>query len=254
MQRLGKFLRVIFALVLREARVRHGRARIGYTWAIIEPVVLITILTILFSQFRSSGLSGREFALFFATGVLAFQLFRNTSTYLSMSFDANKPLFNYPGVKPMDAALARLVLDGTTHFLVIFLVLTFQIIVMDALIPHNIPFMVLSLMLLLLFAFGVGLTLAVVRRFMPAISNVYLVIMGPGFFVSGVFFSLADIPTFYREIVAWNPIIHGVEGFRSGYYLEYRDDDVSIYYLFVWVVCFNFIGLTGEWLTRFKQI
>ncbi len=250
---LAVTMRVIFALIIREARVRHGRARIGYAWAIVEPVLLISILTLIFSEFRAVNAAGGDFALFFATGVLAFQAYRNTSVYVSMSFDQNQPLFNYPLVKPVHAAAARFVLDGSTHFLVMALVFTFQIIVLDALPPNNIPQMVLAFLLMLGMAFGAGTSLAVVRRFMPSISNVYLVIMGPAFFVSGVFFSLHTLPTMYREILVWNPLIHGVEGFREGYYPEYPAQDVSLYYLFCWAVVLNFTGLVGEWLTRFRS-
>ncbi|MGH1331725.1 MAG: ABC transporter permease [Paracoccaceae bacterium] len=252
MTRLTINLRVIFALVLREARVRHGRARIGYTWAIIEPVLLISILTFLFGLVGRGGTSSGDFALFFATGVLAFQTYRNTSTYISMAFDQNRPLFNYPMVKPMDAALARLVLDGSTHAAVITLVLCFQIYALGAPPPNNIPLMILALALMLSLAFGAGVSLAVLRRFMPSISNVYLVIMGPAFFVSCVFFSLSSVPTLYRDILAWNPLVHGVEGFRSGYYYGYQNADVDLFYLFTWVVVLNFFGLVGEWLTRFR--
>lgn len=246
-------LRVVFALVLREARVRHGRARIGYLWAIIEPVMLIVILTILFSQFRDNSTANGGFALFFATGVLAFQSFRNTSQYVSGSFEQNKPLFNYPMVKPMDAAYARLVLDSATHIFIIFLVISFQIIVLDAPAPTNIPRMALAIALMLSMAFGAGVTLAVLRRFSPAMFNVYLVIMGPAFFVSCVFFSLNSVPTFYREILAFNPLVHGVEAFRAGYYPIYPDGDVDLFYLFSWVIVLNCFGLVGEWLTRFKN-
>jgi len=253
MLRLTTHIRVIFALVLREARVRHGRARIGYTWAIIEPVLLISTMTFLFGLVGKGG-KGSGFALFFATGVLAFQLYRNTSTYVSMSFDQNRPLFNYPMVKPMDSALARTVLDGMTHAAVIALVLCFQVFALDAPPPNNIPLMILAMALLLSMAFGAGVSLAVIRRFMPSISNIYMVIMGPAFFVSCVFFSLSSVPTLYRSVLAWNPLVHGVEGFRSGYYHGYQDADVDLFYLFTWVVVLNCFGLVGEWLTRFRSV
>lgn len=254
MKNLKTQLRVIFALVLREARVRHGRTKIGYLWAIIEPVMLIVMLTLLFSQFSDGSTANGGFALFFATGVLAFQSFRNTSQHVSGSFEQNRPLFNYPMVKPMDAAFARLVLDSATHIFIMIVVLSFQIVVLGAPTPANIPHMALAISLMLFFAFGAGLTLAVLRRFAPSMFNVYLVIMGPAFFVSCVFFSLDSVPTFYREILAINPLVHGVEGFRAGYYPVYADHDVSLFYLFSWVVVLNCVGMVGERLTRFKNI
>lgn len=252
MKQIKTQLRVIFALILREARVRHGRARFGYAWAIVEPVLLIMFLTILFSQFRGANGPDGNFALFFATGVLAFQAYRNTSSYIGTSFHQNRKLFNYPMVKPIDATLARLILDGATHSFVIFLVLSFQIIFLNAPIPNDVPYMVLSILLLLSLAYGAGLCLAVARRFSAAIISIYTIMMGPAFFVSCIFYSLASVPTVFRELLILNPLVHGVEGFRTGYYAVYPDADIDLFYLFTWVVSLNFLGWVGERLTRYK--
>lgn len=239
-------IRVILALVLREARVRHGRSRAGYAWSIVEPVLLISVLTFLFSSFRSQSDSPINFAVFFATGVLPFQFFRNSSQYISQAFQSNLPLFNYPLVKPIDAVIARTLLEFATHLIVMVLVLSFQIMVLDADMPHDIATMFLAVLLLTFMAFGAGLNLAVTRRRIPSISNLYILIMGPAFFISGVFFSLSSLPSVYRDVLVWNPLIHGVEIFRSGYFIGYETQDVSVAYLFWWGVTLTFIGLLRE--------
>jgi capsular polysaccharide transport system permease protein len=238
--------RVIFALILREARVRHGRSRAGYLWTIVEPVLLIGALTFLFANVRSVGVSGAEFAVFFATGVLPFQLFRNSSQYISLSFEANAPLLNYPYVKKIDTVIARAVLDFCTHIFVITLVLSFQIYVINAPFPADIPMMLFIIVILMAFAIGAGLCVALMRQAFPSFANIYLILMGPSFFISGVFFSLSSLPVFFREILIWNPIIHGVEGFRSAYYQGYRSADLDLSYLFWWAFSLIFIGLLAE--------
>ncbi len=239
-------IRVIFALLLREARVRHGRSRVGYAWSIVEPVLLISVLTFMFSTFRPQSNSTVSFAIFFATGVLPFQLFRNSSQYISQSFQANLPLFNYPLVKPVDAVIARTLLELGTHIIVMVLVLSFQVLVLEADTPHDIARMMLAVFLLIFMAFGAGLNLAVTKRRIPSISNLYTLIMGPAFFVSGVFFSLNSLPSTYREVLSWNPLVHGVEIFRSGYFLGYDTNDISVSYLFWWGLVLTFVGLLRE--------
>jgi capsular polysaccharide transport system permease protein len=239
-------IRVILALVLREARVRHGRSRAGYTWSIVEPVLLISVLTFLFTNFRSQSDSAINFAIFFATGVLPFQLFRNSSQYISQAFQSNLPLFNYPMVKPIDAVIGRTVLEFATHIVVMVLVLSFQILFLDADLPNDIATMLLAVFLLIFLAFGAGLNLAITRRRIPSISNLYTLIMGPAFFISGVFFSLSSLPSVYRELLAWNPLIHGLELFRSGYFVGYETQDISVLYLFWWGITLTFIGLLRE--------
>lgn len=238
--------RVIFALILREARVRHGRSRAGYLWTIVEPVLLIGALTFLFSNFRSSSISGSSFAVFFATGVLPFQLFRSSSQYISMAIEANGALLNYPHVSKIDTIIARSVLDFCTHIFVITLVISFQIFAINAPFPADIPMMLFVIVILMAFAVGAGLCVALLRQVFPSFANVYLILMGPSFFLSGVFFSINSIPKFFRDILVWNPILHGVEGFRTAYYQGYRSPDLDMAYLFWWAFTLIFLGLLAE--------
>jgi capsular polysaccharide transport system permease protein len=246
LQGLKVQLRVIFSLVLREARVRHGRSRLGYAWAIIEPAAVIIFLTILFSQIRSGSASGIDFATFFATGVLPFQMFRSTSQYVALAIDANRPLFNYLPVKPIDAVIARSVLEICTLIVVMILVYGFHVIVLDAPLPRDMAGLSLVIFLTWLMAFGAGLCLAVGRRYLPSLPNIYGVMMGASFFVSCVFYSLSAVPSHLREILVWNPIVHIVEGFRGAYFGAYRTPDVDLFYLFIWGITLVFVGLLIE--------
>lgn len=243
-------LRVIFALILREARVKHGRSKFGYMWTIVEPAMLIVFLTLLFNQFRPSTGAGVSFAVFFATGVLPFQLFRNMSQYVGNAMEANRPLFNYPPVQPIDAILARAILDVSSVIVVMVIVFSVQIITIDAPFPYSIPRLVLVVMLIALMGTGAGLCLAISRRFIPSISNIYTVIMGPAFFLSCVFYSLQSLPENFRKILAWNPLVHAVEGFRTGFFGGYRAPDISLMYLFWWGFILMFLGLLGNNMTK----
>jgi len=246
--------RVIFALVLREARIRHGRSRLGYSWSIIEPVLLISALTVLFTTVRGNAGSVEDFAIFFATGVLPYQYFRNASQFISTGFEQNMPLFNYPPVRPIDTLVARTFLELTTNVLVMVLVLSFQVFVLGADGPYDLPRLLLVLMITTLFAFGAGLNLAIDKRGMPSIGNIYLIIMGPSFFLSCVFYSLGSVPTVFRDILVWNPLVHIVEGFRTGYFPGYPAQDVDLMYPFWWAITLTFYGMIRERMQKWDAV
>ena len=46
---------VFLALFIRELKTRFGKYRLGFFWAMIEPIVHILVLTILFSLLRDRG-------------------------------------------------------------------------------------------------------------------------------------------------------------------------------------------------------
>ena len=236
-------VRVIGALILREALLRYGRSRLGYLWAVLEPALLIMFITTLFSQFRPVAGSAMDFAIFFTMGVLPFQLFRAPSMYMAQSIKANRPLFNHLPVKVLDVVVARWLLDTATMTVVIIWVIGFQIIFFDADPPHDLGGMIEVMAQIALLSFGLGSCLAVCTIALPAVSSIFRIIMGPAFFLSCVFYSLEAVPEDFRNILVWNPIVHGVEMFRASYLGGYRTPNVDLAYMFHWAVALSFIGV-----------
>ena len=78
MTRLIQKFRVLHALILREMVTRYGISRLGYVWAVLEPVGFITLLSLLFSQIAHAPPIGKSFPLFYATGYIAFHWFQQT--------------------------------------------------------------------------------------------------------------------------------------------------------------------------------
>lgn len=243
-------LRTQFALILREARVRHGRSRIGYAWAVLEPFAVLSVMTLFFAGLTRSGPLDPEFALFYATGVLPFQYFRHASAFVGMSIEANTPLFNYPSVREFDAALARLTLDTITSLVICTLVFTFLTVIFDLRGPAHLGTLFISFFGLGLLALGIGLNVAALQRRFQMAHHVYNMVTTPAFFLSCIFFSLTSVPPHFRDYLVWNPLVHGIEGFRIGYFPDYSDTYVSLGYLYFVGLTLLFLGMLQLLLSR----
>lgn len=241
--------RTLFALVLREARVRHGRSRIGYAWALIEPFVIVAVITVLFSGILGQRSMSHELGVFYALGVVQFQYFRHASTYIGMAIEANGPLLNYPTVHEVDTALARLILDTATYAVITCCVIIFLIAFFRASGPAHPEWMLLSIGGLALLAFGIGLNLAALQRRFEMTMHVWGLLSAPLFFFSALLFSLSSLPTEYRDILLWNPLAHGIEGVRRGWYPAYGDY-VDLPYLYFCAALTIALGLAQVLLTR----
>lgn len=236
------FLRSLFALILREARVRHGRSRLGYAWAVLEPFAVTAAMIYFFVAIGRRG-GSLDFAPFYASGVLAFAYFRHASGFIGMALEQNGPLFSYPRVREMDAAIARLTLDTVTSLVICALVFTFMFFAFGAAPPDNIGLMLVSYFGLSLLALGVGLNLAALQRRFNMAAHVYNMLMAPAFVLSGVFFTLETLPYELRHIIAWNPILHGVEGFRAGYLAGHPARYIDLPYLYFVGLILTFTGM-----------
>lgn len=244
--------RVVGALVLREIRVRYGRSQLGYLWALAEPIAYIAAFSTLFSMMGSHPAFGKSMSLFFSLGILPFSIYRNLANQLMSAFDANEALLNFPIVKEIDTIFARTILEMATMAVIMAMVLASIVMLDETPLPNSLPKMMQAFVGLSLFGFGVGLINAVVITKWRSWQNIYQMMAAPLLLLSGVFYSLESMPSKIRDVLAWNPIIHGVEGMRDGYFLNYRASAVDMSYLFWCGLIATLIGLAAERAIRIR--
>ena len=243
-------LRTIFALVLRETRVRYGRSRIGYAWAFIEPILIVAFITLAVSGIIGRRALSYEFGIFYALGVINFQYFRHSSLYVGQSIEGNTPLFNYPAVHEIDAAVARLILDSATYIVIYLVIFVFIILVFGATWPAHPEAMIAAFLGVGLLSFGVGLNLAALQRRYEMTFQVYGLVTAPLFLLSALLYSIENVSSDFREILLWNPLVHGTEGARHGYYASYGETYVSFGYLYFVAISLVAVGMFQVLLTR----
>jgi len=71
--------RVIAALIIRETRTRFADSKLGYGWALIEPILHITVLSVTFAVLMyGQPPIGTEFFIFYYTGLVPYHIFVHT--------------------------------------------------------------------------------------------------------------------------------------------------------------------------------
>ena len=113
--------------------------------------------------------------------------------------------------------------------------------------------MALSLGLISLLAFGVGSVNAAVITVFPAWQRLYAILTRPLVLISGVMFDLEGLPTVVRDVLAWNPVAHGVALFRVGYFYGYRGTFLDLTYLVSCGTLLTLLGLTLEKMVRIRR-
>ena len=72
-ERLGTQGRVVHALIIRETRTRFGDSKLGYGWALLEPIAHILMLSLVFAVLmRGRPPIGEEFFIFYYTGIIRY--------------------------------------------------------------------------------------------------------------------------------------------------------------------------------------
>ena len=177
-------------------------------------------------------------------GMLAFFLFRRTAVQVTYAVDSNRPLFTYRQVKPFDPAIARAVLEAFLMAIIAGVILLTAALLGHDTFPADTLLVMQAVFGLWLFGIGYGLVASVLMALVPEMEHVLKIVMLPLYLISGVIWPLASIPMPYRDILMINPIAHGLELVRMGFFPYYHTvPGLSMPYLFAWGVVSIFLGL-----------
>jgi capsular polysaccharide transport system permease protein len=216
-------IRTIVALMLREMSTTYGRTPGGYIWVILQPVGAIAVFTfvvVIGLKLRSPAL-GTNFPIFYATGIMPFQMFNNISGRISGAVPFSRALLFYPRVSFVDALIARFLLNMLTYLLIFSVVLGGLLSFYDA---HTqvdpVPIMQ-GLGLALLLAAGFGVLTGYLFPVFPVLASVWSIVTSPLMLISGVLFLYDDMPLWARAVMWYNPLIHVIGIVRRGFYPMY---------------------------------
>ncbi|UWQ14583.1 ABC transporter permease [Aliiroseovarius sp. M344] len=246
-----KTFRTIFALMMREMVTTYGRSPGGYLWAILEPVGGLTVMSIAFSMAFSSPALGNNFPLFYATGFLPFMMYSDLAGKLGKSLIFSKPLLFYPSVTYLDALVARFLLNGLTHLMVLYILLFSIITIFDTGNILTYPSILNAVCMALAFGFGVGVFNCFLLARFSIWERVWGIITRPLFIISSIFFLMESLPSQARDILWYNPLVHIVGVMRRGVYATYDATWASPIYVYGISMVLTFIGLV--FLARYHR-
>jgi capsular polysaccharide transport system permease protein len=202
---------VLFALVLREMKARVDGQWVGAIWALFEPLAHVLVILAMIAFLRGRSMPGVEVPVFLAVGMLPYFLYRNLQGRLMEAITANRGLFSYRQVKPLDALASRAAVEVLMSLAIYIVTLG----LLGWLGYHVVPRHPLEALgayaLVVLLGTSVGTLFAVLGHERPRVKTFVRLTSMPLYFASGVVIPLNVLPP---EKLAWlmlNPLAHIVD-------------------------------------------
>ena len=233
----------IMALFLREIKTRFGKYRLGYLWAALEPSAHVLIMLAIFGYIMHRTMPDISFPVFLINGIIPYFIFSNISNRSIGAIEANKGLFNYRPIRPIDTILARALLETVIYVFVYILLMSVVGLLGEDFEITQLLTLVCTWILLVFLACGVGLIFMVVGKTYPETEKFLPILIKPLYFVSCIMYPLHSVPKEYWPYLLWNPIVHAVELSRSSVFPGYQGDEVSLGYLAFCTLLVLFVGL-----------
>jgi capsular polysaccharide transport system permease protein len=241
---------VIWALMLRETKTLFGKHKLGYLWAPINAAFTIGIFWTIRAMVGFHAPHGLSTPVFLLSGFIPWYLFSETVGGALNAIGGNRAILAYPQVFPLDLLVARTLLHGAMYLCVMTFLLAVAGFLGQPVALHDPPAMLVALTLALLLGFGVGTLCSAFNLMWPTTARIVPMILKVMFFVSGLFFSVENLPTSIRDILFFNPLTHLIELLRSSMSEGYTTSFVYLPYAFGFMLVALALGLLLERYSR----
>ncbi|MFK7993413.1 MAG: ABC transporter permease [Granulosicoccus sp.] len=247
--------RVIYALMMRETLSRYGDHKLGFIWAILEPLFMVAIVVTFVSALGSDSPGGMPIVPFMISGFVPFFMFRNTMTQLRTAITSNRTLLGFPQVTTFDVIVARTLLENGVLLIVFVFILSMAHLLGYEFSIEN-PLGVLAVCLALAaMGTGFGFLFAAISPIMPSIGQIANLLFGrPLLFTSGLFYVASSIPEPFRTWLLYNPILHLMELMRSYFFYEFESSYGSWTYAGSWMFGMLVLGMLTHQALRRRAI
>jgi capsular polysaccharide transport system permease protein len=207
---------VVFALSLRELKTRLDGRWGGAVWVIGEPLLNTLGMLAVYGAMRAQTIGGVDTLLFLVSGQMPFLLFKSLVLRLMDAIDSNQGLFAYRQVQPIDAVIARAVVELLVFGAVMGGCLAALGWAGHPVLPHRPLELVAAVVLLAINGAALGLFMAVgtaapLNRLRGLVSMLFL----PIYVSSGALIPLGSLPVGLQVAFLYNPTAHLLELLRS---------------------------------------
>ena len=211
---LWEYRDMLLYLVLRDIKARYTQSVLGIGWAVLQPLFLMIVFTVIFGKLVKINTNGMDYAVFSYTALVPWDYFSNSLMLTTGSLIQNSNLLSkvfFPRiVLPMSTVLSTLVDFFIAFILVIVLMIWYQV-------SPTLWVLFLPALLLLMVVLSVSLGslfTALAIQYRDVRHGISFLVQGM-MYASPVVYPVSIIPDKYRLIYGLNPMAGVIEGFRS---------------------------------------
>ncbi|MFQ5694468.1 MAG: ABC transporter permease [Terriglobia bacterium] len=223
---LYRYRELIWVLALKELKVRYKRSVLGFLWALLHPLMMMAVLSVVFSYvFRFNV---EHYPIFLICTMFPWVFFSQSMAYAVESIVSNgsllKKIYVPKVVFPAAAVLANLI-----NFLLSLIPLALLLLAFRFPFYATWSFLPVPLLALILFTLGCGFFFATLNVFMHDVHHIVTILLQAWFYLSPVLWDFTIVDPKFHMIFRWNPMLYILNGFRLSIYHGQLPSAASIF-------------------------
>lgn len=211
-QQWRKYSPLIHALVSRDLKVKYRRSILGYLWSLLNPLLMMTIMTVVFSYMFRFDIP--NFPIYLICGQTLWTFFNESTNMAMYSIVQNASLLKKVYIPKYIFPISRVFSSFVTlSFSLVAIVLV--MLVTKATFYWTALLFVIPLFFLFLFACGISLILSALSVQLRDVTHLYSVLTLGWMYLTPLFYPISAIPAEIAPVIIANPLTAYITFFRS---------------------------------------
>jgi ABC-type polysaccharide/polyol phosphate export permease len=203
------------SLVMRDLTVRYKRSVLGVLWTMLNPLLMMLILTLVFSAFFRFAI--KHFEVYFLSEYLPWIFFSQTTVSSMASMSWNGPLMKRVRI-PKSIFAVSTTLSGIANLAISCIPLAIIMIIKGAPFSSAILFLPVSFLILGGFTLGLSLTLSSLSVYFADIKETYQAAVLGLMYLAPIVYPMSIVPEKYLRFVRLNPLLYLLQIVRDPIY------------------------------------
>ncbi len=208
-----KYKDLIIELVSRDLKLKYRRSFLGYLWGILNPLLIMIVMTIVFSAMFKRNIE--NYPVYLLTGRLMFEFMQVSTTKALKSVTGNQALLKKTYIPKYIFTVAKVtscMVDTVLSLGALFIVM------IATRSPFHLTMLAIPLVIFKLFIFclGLGFLLAELEVFFRDIEYVYHAVCTAWMYLSALFYPMESLPNLVQMFIKIaNPMYYYIAAFRD---------------------------------------
>ncbi|PZE20816.1 ABC transporter permease [Paenibacillus xerothermodurans] len=217
-QALWHYKGFIFGLVKRDFKTRYLNSAFGSIWAVLHPIALIFVYTVIFSQVMGAKLPNSNdtlaYSIYLCAGLLPWQLFSETimrmqNVFLEQSGIMKKVSF------PRTSLPVYILTSTLINFLIIYGIFMVYLLIVGEFPGISILQIIPLLVIQQIFAVGLGIILATLNVFFRDIGHSFAIVLQFWSWLTPIVYTVEIVPDKFKTYFDWNILLPVFQGYQS---------------------------------------
>lgn len=214
LKNMKQFKYLLSQLVGRDFKVKYKRSVLGILWSLLNPLLMMTVMSLVFSNIFKFNVPGLNYLVYLMTGLVFFNFFSEATNLAMSSIVGNFSLITKVYVPKYIFPLSKVLLS-LINFGFALVALYFIIFFTGERITFAHLLLPFDFVCLFLFALGVALFLAAFSVFFRDMFYIYGIVLMTWTYLTPIMYPITIIPESYRFLFKLNPMFQYIDYART---------------------------------------